>query len=652
MTTCNMLPCCKKDPEKAQKSDRGESSRGNWSNKAEFLLSMIGYAVGLGNVWRFPYLAFEDGGGAFLIPYLIMLFVAGLPIFYLEVSLGQFCSQGPIGSFNCVPIVKGLGLAMVVISIYVGVYYNVVITYTLYYLFSSFTSDLPWDGCAHWWNTPRCMDMMTSRNASCFNVSEVLNQSETTTSPYFTNVTTVTPVQNLTLNNTCGPRVSPSEDFWKYRVLQISDGIDNPGKIRWELILVLFLAWAIVFGCLIKGVKSSGKAVYFTATFPYIVLSILLVRGLTLDGASEGIRYFFEPKWEKLLTAKVWKDAATQIFYSLSASWGGIITLSSYNKFNNNCYRDSLIVVFTNSFTSIFAGVTIFAVIGYMAHVLGTDVKEVAAEGPGLAFVIYPEAISKMPLAPFWSILFFLMLLTLGLGTMFATLETIVTSLTDAFPAQLRHRKSLLTLCVCFVLFLLGIPMVTQGGFYFLHLLDSYAASYTLIVCAVVEMVAISHIYGLQRFCDDIKMMTGYYPNMYWRVTWSFLSPAILTGIFFYSLASYKPLVLDKYDFPTWANVIGWLTMISSAGLIPATAIYQIMQHKGTLFERVRAACRPESTWGPYLSVNRTGRYSSSGKHDVTVTSNVRLLSETSTTKNTHTDGTKILLEDVEIKPS
>uniref|UniRef100_H2YE48 Transporter n=1 Tax=Ciona savignyi TaxID=51511 RepID=H2YE48_CIOSA len=570
--------------------------RGNWTNKAEFLLSMIGYAVGLGNVWRFPYLAFENGGGAFLIPYLTMLVLAGLPIFFLEVSLGQFCSQGPLGAFNGVPLVKGLGAAMVVVSVYVGIYYNVVISYTLYFLFSSFTSELPWARCNNQWNTQACCCLnfiLTHVHYWTYNLTG--NLPTNISQRFNANLSTIFPSK----------RVSPSEEYWNFKVLEKTNNIENLGKIRWELALILLLAWIIIYGCLIKGIKSSGKAVYFTATFPYVVLTILLARAFTLEGAMDGVFYFFNPKWDKLLTAKVWKDAATQIFYSLSASWGGLITLSSYNKFNNNCYRDSIIVVITNSFTSIFAGVTIFAVIGFMAHVLKTDIASVAADGPGLAFVVYPEALTQMPVSPLWSVLFFLMLFTLGLDTMFATLETIVTSLTDAFPRQLRHQKCIFTLAVCVFLLLIGLPLVTQGGFYYLHLLDSYVASYSLIVCAIVEMLSISYIYGLNRFCDDIKMMTGRRPNVYWRVTWSLVSPAVLTFILVYSIANYKPLKLDDYSFPVWANVLGWFTVASSVLCIPVGAALEVGRNSGSFLQRIKAASKPRRKWGPYLKEDR-----------------------------------------------
>jgi len=581
---------CKKsngvhESEETVQSDTSEVERGNWSRKSEYILSMIGYAVGLGNVWRFPYLAFENGGGAFLVPYCLMLIIAGLPIFFLESALGQFSSQGPIGAFNGIPIFKGLGFAMVVVSVYVCVYYNVVVTYVLYYLFHSFTTgELPWASCNNTWNTDDCLDINALRNA--------------------------TDEERACLLSNATKRISPSEEYWKREVLAITEGIDDIGSIRWELCCFLLLAWTVMFVCLIKGVKSSGKAVYFTATFPYVVLTILLVRGLSLDGAAKGITFFFKPRWEKLKEAKVWKDAATQIFYSLSASWGGLITLSSYNKFKNNCLRDSVIVVLVNSMSSIFAGCAIFAVIGYMAHMLNVDVAKVAADGPGLAFVVYPEALSQMPAAPVWSVLFFCMLYSLGLSTMFATLETVTTSISDAFPSYLRQRKAQMTLVVCIVCFLLGLPLVTNGGFYYLSLIDNYAASYTLMICAVTEMLALCYAYGLDRFCGDIRMMINQTPNLFWKWCWRLVSPLILSAIFLYSLFDYKGMTLEDFKYPDWANGLGWLMVMSSCMCIPIVAAYEVSKREGSIWQRVLKACKPDQQWGPYLEENRTGIYS------------------------------------------
>ncbi|VTJ55235.1 Hypothetical predicted protein [Marmota monax] len=420
-----------------QEDEQGDENkaRGNWSSKLDFILSMVGYAVGLGNVWRFPYLAFQNGGGAFLIPYLMMLALAGLPIFFLEVSLGQFASQGPVSVWKAIPALQD----------------------------SCVISEHP--------------KIQIKNSTFC-----------------------MTAYPNLTMVNFTSQAnktfVSGSEEYFKYFVLKISAGIEYPGEIRWPLAFCLFLAWVIVYASLAKGIKTSGKVVYFTATFPYVVLVILLIRGVTLPGAGAGIWYFITPKWEKLTDATVWKDAATQIFFSLSAAWGGLITLSSYNKFHNNCYRDTLIVTCTNSATSIFAGFVIFSVIGFMANERKVNIENVADQGPGIAFVVYPEALTRLPLSPFWAIIFFLMLLTLGLDTMFATIETIVTSISDEFPKYLRTHKPVFTLGCCICFFIMGFPMITQGGIYMFQLVDTYAASYALVIIAIFELVGISYVYG------------------------------------------------------------------------------------------------------------------------------------------------------------
>lgn len=248
--------------------------RDRWGRKAEFVLACVGYAVGLGNVWRFPYLCFKSGGGAFLIPYFIMLFLCGIPLLVLEFGLGQYVRAGPVQAFGMVcPIFKGTGLATVMISFVLTTYYNVIIAWALFYLFASMQSQLPWDTCGNWWNTP-----------ACFSHNDYLN-----------------------LNGTVKPNdtISSTEEYFNHRVLQITGSIDDTGGMRWELLGLLFLAWVIVYLCLFKGLKTSGKVVYFTATFPYIVLLVLFINGLMLEGSLEGIKLLFIPKWNQLLDVNV-----------------------------------------------------------------------------------------------------------------------------------------------------------------------------------------------------------------------------------------------------------------------------------------------------------------------------------------------------------
>ncbi len=167
--------------------------------------------------------------------------------------------------------------------------------------------------------------------------------------------------------------------------LELDTTWENFGTLKWELVLCLLLAWIIVCLCLIRGVHSSGKVVYFTALFPYVVLAILLGRALTLPGpgAVNGLHFYLYPKWETLKSILVWSDATTQVFYSLGPSFGGHIMLASYNRFTNNTHRDSVLIALSNALTSVFAGFVVFSIIGFMAHDQGVPVADVVTSGPG-----------------------------------------------------------------------------------------------------------------------------------------------------------------------------------------------------------------------------------------------------------------------------
>ncbi|KAL4656139.1 sodium- and chloride-dependent glycine transporter 1 isoform X1 [Arapaima gigas] len=561
--------------------------RGNWGNQIEFVLTSVGYAVGLGNVWRFPYLCYRNGGGAFMFPYFIMLVFCGIPLFFLELSFGQFASLGCLGVWKVSPMFKGVGYGMMVVSTYIGIYYNVVICIAFYYFFMSMTNLLPWTYCNNPWNTPDCSGVVaTSRpNSSLANVTEMLNRTK---------------------------RTSPSEEYWRNYVLNISDDIGNFGEVRLPILGCLAVSWVVVFLCLIRGVKSSGKVVYFTATFPYVVLTILFVRGITLEGAVNGIKYYLTPQWQMILDAKVWGDAASQIFYSLGCAWGGLITMASYNKFHNNCYRDSIIISITNCATSVYAGFVIFSILGFMAHHLGVEVSAVADHGPGLAFVAYPEALTLLPISPLWSLLFFFMLILLGLGTQFCLLETLVTAIVDEIGTDwiIKH-KTLVTLGVAIVGFLLGVPLTTQAGIYWLLLMDNYAASFSLVIISCIMCICIMYVYGHRNYFKDVEMMLGFPPPFFFRMCWRFISPVIITFILIFTVIQYKPITYNEYIYPGWSLVIGFCMALSSVICIPLYALYKIATSDGSTFlERLKSAVTPHWSWGPALPEHRVGRYS------------------------------------------
>ena len=211
--------------------------------------------------------------------------------------------------------------------------------------------------------------------------------------------------------------VLPSQDFFNINILAKSNGLENSEPLVWQLVLCLFFAWLIIFLCMFKGIKSSGKVVYFTALFPFLVLFILGIAGWTLEGSGKGIEFYIKPDWSKLLEINVWFDAAVQIFFAMSTACGGLITLASYNRFNQNTLRDTFVITLTNALTAVFAGFVVFAYIGNLAFVTQQEVKDVVSSGSGLAFIVFPYAVTKLPFPPFWSLLFFVMMLTLGLDS-------------------------------------------------------------------------------------------------------------------------------------------------------------------------------------------------------------------------------------------
>ncbi|OXB53336.1 hypothetical protein ASZ78_011221 [Callipepla squamata] len=434
--------------------------RHTWAGKHTFLLSCLGYCVGLGNVWRFPYLCYRNGGG--------------------------------------------VGVGMLVVSSLVSIYYNVIIAWAFYYLGSSFQSPLPW---------------------SC----------------------------------------------------------DAPQNA--ELCQV----------------------VYVTATFPYLILLILLIRGATLPGSLDGVRFYLASDWSKLMSAQVWSDAASQIFYSLGIGFGGLLSMASYNKLDNNVIRDTLLIAIGNCCTSFFAGFAIFSVLGHMALKKDVPVGSVADSGPGLAFVAYPEALSLLPGSPFWSILFFLMLFMLGVDTLFGNIEAITTAIVDEFPALREwRRKTALLGVLCFSFFLLGLLLVTQGGIFWFTLVDTYSTGFGLIIITLLMCAGIDFCYGIERFCQDIVTMICRCPPWYvrmlgcFKVCWVFFTPCLLLFTLIYTfLEMYSvPLHYDTYEFPAWGTSLGICMGVLSCVHVPIYAAAAVCSQTGTLRDRFHKATQPLRSWG------------------------------------------------------
>ncbi|RUS84339.1 hypothetical protein EGW08_007871 [Elysia chlorotica] len=534
-------------------STREKGKRETWSRAFDFLLACIGFSVGLGNVWRFPYLCYKNGGGAFLIPYFLFVVVGGIPLFYLEVAVGQFMSRGGLQAWNIVPLFQGIGLASCIIVFFLNCYYNVILSWAFFYMFSSFNSELPWEKCNHTWNSDNC-------STDFARDSNLTGRSEKTF-------------------------LDPVTEFWENKVLGISDGLHDLGAVKWDLALCLLFAWIVVYCCICQGIKSSGKVMYVTATSPYIFMLILLIRNATLDGAADGVEFYLKTNLTKLKETEVWVDAGTQIFFSSSIGLGTLTALGSYNKFTHNSYRDSVLFACVNSGTSFFAGFIVFTILGFMAKQQGRTVADVAESGQCTLDI--STQCTKLPAAhPGLCLSCFLV--------QFVGVEGVVTTVVDQYPKLLRkgYRKEIFIAVCCCAMFLVGLTMVTNGGMYVFQIFDYYSGSRIILLVAFIELFAISYVYGKSRFYDNVLMMVGLsvmrrtLPFMV--ICWTVLSPIFCLTVFVLSAIDYTELTYKRpnnrvYTYPDWGIALGWSMAAFSVIWIPIIAVYKWAKHGASM---------------------------------------------------------------------
>ncbi|XP_033837410.1 solute carrier family 6 member 19b [Periophthalmus magnuspinnatus] len=542
--------------ERLDKEQAGD--RPKWDNKAQYMLTCVGFCVGLGNVWRFPYLCQSHGGGAFMIPFLILLVLEGIPLLHLEFAIGQRLRRASLGMWGAInPYLTGIGIASMGVSLTISLYYNTIIGWILWYLFNSFQDSLPWSQC-----------------------------------PINSNLTG--PVSEC-------ERSSSVDYFWYRQTLNITPHIEEDGGLQWWLLLCHICAWTVLYLCIIRGIETTGKAVYVTSTLPYVVLTIFLIRGLTLKGSLDGIKFLFTPDLSELSKPSTWLDAGAQVFYSFSLAFGGLISFSSYNSVHNNCEQDAVIISTINGLTSVYSATVIYSIIGFRAtdrfdnclsgnilailnafdlaegEITTSNYTEVVqhlnttnpdafqalhldtcdlntflsegVEGTGLAFIVFTEAITKMPISPLWSILFFIMLFCLGLSSMFGNIEGVLVPIQDLKIFPKTWPKEAVTGVTCLFCCLVGLIFIQGSGNYWLSLFDTYGGSIPLLVVGFCEMFSIVYIYGIDRFNDDIKFMIGHKPNFFWQISWRFISPVIMFLILvFYFVTK----VSEKLLYKTW----------------------------------------------------------------------------------------------------
>jgi len=466
-----------------------------------FILSAIGSAVGLGNIWRFPYVAYEGGGGAFLIPYLCALLTAGIPLLFFDYAIGhRFRGSAPLAFRRMHRAAEPLGWWQVLISVVIALYYAVIIAWAAMYTW--FSAQLSWG----------------AGNEEAFFGAEFLQSED---------------VAEVGVSTTFVPQVG----------------------------IPLAVVWVVVIVIMALGVKR-GIGAANTVLMPLLTLmfAALVVQSLFLPGAIDGLNAFFTPNWEALADPAVWASAYGHIFFSLSVAFGIMVTYASYLKRKTDLTGSGLVVAFANSGFEILAGIGVFAALGFMAQAQGVEVSGVAASGIGLAFVAFPTIVSQAAGGTIIGVLFFGALTFAGVTSLISVIEVIVAALQD----KLGWRRVRTTLTVSIPLAIVSIALFsTTTALIVLDTTDAFVNAFGIMAVALVAVVVVAWVlHQLPRLQDHLNSRSSFRVGLLWRLLVAALAPIVLGYLFVTGLIE---KISEPYGgYPVWfVGVFGWGMVIA-----------------------------------------------------------------------------------------
>lgn len=451
-----------------------EIKRERWTSRSSFIFAAIGSAIGLGNVWRFPYLTYEHGGGVFLIPYIIALFIFGIPWMIVELGMGRYLQRSAPGIFESIGKKwEWLGWWPVWVAFLIGTYYTVVIAWSLRYVIASATVA---------WGTGKA-----------------------------------------------GAKGAASYFF--EQVLRLSEGPTILGAPVWPILGLLAIVWVILFFIMFRGAPVIGKVSSWLITLAWVLLVVLLIRGLTLPGAVKGLNYYLTPNLAELGNAEVWFAAFSQIAFTLSLGAAVMFAYGSFIARKADVNNSAFITSFSNCTTSFFAGFAVFSIVGFVMQACNIPIGEVAVSGLGLSFITYPVAVSMLPGAnALVGMLFFLCLFFLGLTSAYSLAYTCVISLMDKFG--LSRVKT--TIAVCVAAFLGGIPFTTSGGLYWLDMVDRAVSFYGMLIGGTLASLVVGWVFGAQKLREHVNETSDIKLGIWWEWMVKLIVPLALLFVVIY----------------------------------------------------------------------------------------------------------------------
>lgn len=482
-----------------------ELDRGRWATKTGFLLAAMGSAIGLGNIWRFPYVVYSEGGGAFLIPYFVAIATAALPILILEYSLGHKYRRGAPFTFRAIARRwEGLGWFQVAVSFVIGTYYIVILGWCLAYLFYSFGTQWGQD----------------------------------------------------------------TEGFFTGNYLGVSAGFWDIGGLQWKVFVPLVIAWLMVYAILRRGV-SKGIEVASKVLMPALIvmLAIIVLRAITLDGAAEGLNVLFTPDFGALADPGVWIAAYGQVFFSMSIAFSIMIAYSSYLPRRTDLSNSAFIVGLSNAGFEFLAAIGVFAVLGFLALSQNAAVTEVAGEGGvGLAFITFPAIINTLPgFNTVFGLLFFGTLFFAGITSAVSILECVIAPLREKFGLGRTTAVSL----VCGAAALISLLYATGGGLYYLDTVDHFLNNFGLVLAGLLEVIFIAWVSRqldpLAQHVNDTSYISA---GAWWKWSLLVITPVLLGVMTVYNLWNELQTRYEDYP-ASGLIALGWggvvLTLIVGA---------------------------------------------------------------------------------------
>jgi len=497
------------------------AKRDVWSSRATFVLAAIGSAIGLGNLWRFPYVCYENGGGAFLFAYILCLFIAGIPLLMLEFSIGKRMNNAAPGAFFSIgKNLQWFGWFAVGVGFVIVTYYSGIMSYCINYLVYSFNLS--------WGNNPN--------------------------------------------------------DYFFNNVLGITDEPWAIGKFQPHLFLGLAVAWIWMVASVWRGTKTVGKVIWVTVLGPWLLLIVFVIRGVTLEGAMDGLRFYLMPQWSKLFVPKVWLAAISQVFYSMTVGFGVMIAYGSFIDDKTCIVSNAWITGLADAGTAIVGGFAVFGALGHKAFTDGVAVTDVVRSGPGLTFVTYPEIINGLPFSQLFGVLFFLMLSFLAVTSAFSLVESLNAALRDKFGWS--HRKT--NFIVGGTGFALGIPYIFGAGLHWLDIVDHFMNSFGLTVVVIGQCIIVGWIFKAKNMRAFINSHSKRKIGAFWDVSVKFIIPIMILIMLGFEVLSRIQGPYGEFGLRSQEILLGWVVVA-----IIVTVSIIIAQTKGTpQFESLAASVR------------------------------------------------------------